>query len=73
MSFTRIGNLTWGDTGAWTTDGRRRPPGRVLNDCSKRTAFQAMDVCPDLHGIQISWNTEDVADVIIRAGGRELK
>ena len=41
--------------------------GHCFNDGNKRTAFQAMDVCLDLHGVQIAWNTENVADVIIRA------
>lgn len=41
--------------------------GHCFNDGNKRTAFQAMDVCLDLHGVQIAWNTEDVADIIIRA------
>lgn len=41
--------------------------GRGFNDGNKRTAFQTMDVCLDLHGIQIAWKTEEVADMIIRA------
>ncbi len=41
--------------------------GHCFNDGNKWTAFQTMDVCLDLHGIQITWNTEDVAGMIIGA------
>jgi death-on-curing protein len=34
---------------------------------NKRTAFQAMDVCLDLHGVQMAWETNAVGDMIIRA------
>lgn len=39
--------------------------GHCFNDGNKRTAFQAMDVCLDLNGIQITWKVEDVGDRII--------
>lgn len=41
--------------------------GHCFNDGNKRTAFQAMDVCLDLHGVQISWAAEAVGAMIIRA------
>ena len=41
--------------------------GHCFNDGNKRTAFQTMDVCLDLHGLRIAWKTADVADMIIRA------
>jgi death on curing protein len=41
--------------------------GHCFNDGNKRTAFQTMDVCLDLHGVSLAWNTEDVGKMIIRA------
>lgn len=41
--------------------------GHCFNDGEKRTAFQTMDVCLDLHGIQIVWKTEEVSNIIVRA------
>ena len=40
--------------------------GHCFNDGNKRTAHQVMDVCLDLNGIQISWDTIDVGQTIIR-------
>lgn len=36
-----------------------------FNDGNERTAHQSMDVCLDLHGIEISWNTEEAGTQII--------
>jgi death-on-curing protein len=41
--------------------------GHCFNDGNKRTAHQAMDVCLDLNGIQIAWQTVEVGQTIIRA------
>lgn len=41
--------------------------GRCFNDGNKRTAHQVMDVCLDLNGIQITWDTVEVGQTIIRA------
>jgi death-on-curing protein len=41
--------------------------GHCFNDANKRTAHQAMDVCLDLNGIQITWTAIDIGLVIIRA------
>lgn len=39
--------------------------GHCFNDGNKRTAHQSMDVCLDLNGIEITWNAQDVGDMII--------
>lgn len=39
--------------------------GHCFNDGNKRTAFQSMDVCLDLNGIQISWQVQEVGQLII--------
>lgn len=44
--------------------------GHCFNDANKRTAHQAMDVCLDLNGIQITWSDEDAGQAIIRAAQR---
>ena len=41
--------------------------GHCFNDGNKRTAHQVMDVCLDLNGIQITWDTVEVGQTIIRA------
>lgn len=41
--------------------------GQCFNDGNKRTAHQAMDVCLDLHDVQVSWDVEEVASIIERA------
>ena len=41
--------------------------GPCFNDGNKRTAHQAMDVCLDLHDVQVSWDVEEVASIIVRA------
>ena len=46
--------------------------GHCFNDANKRTAHQAMDVCLDLNGIQITWTAIDIGPVIIRAAQRLL-
>jgi death on curing protein len=40
--------------------------GHCFNDGNKRTAHQSMDACLDLNGVQITWNTEEVGQIIIR-------
>ncbi|WP_338549952.1 type II toxin-antitoxin system death-on-curing family toxin [Roseovarius phycicola] len=40
--------------------------GHCFNDCNKRTAHQSMDVCLDINGVQIIWNTEEVGQMIIQ-------
>lgn len=39
--------------------------GHCFNDGNKRTAFESMNFCLYLHGINIAWDTEDVGDRII--------
>jgi death on curing protein len=46
--------------------------GHCFNDGNKRTAHQAMDVCLDLNGVQITWSAEDVGQTIIRAAQRQI-
>ena len=41
--------------------------GHCFNDGNKRTAFQAMDVCLDLNGVEIAWQGTETGDLIIRA------
>lgn len=40
--------------------------GHCFNDGNKRTAFQTMDVCLDLHGVSIAWDTEEIGEMIVR-------
>lgn len=40
--------------------------GHCFNDGNKRTAFQSMDICLDINGIAINWNTVEIGDTIIR-------
>ena len=40
--------------------------GHCFNDGNKRTAHQCMDTCLDVNGIEISWNTEEIGDLIIQ-------
>ena len=46
--------------------------GHCFNDGNKRTAHQAMDVCLDLNGIRIAWETEAVGQTIIRAAQGQI-
>jgi death-on-curing protein len=46
--------------------------GHCFNDANKRTAYQAMDVCLDLNGVQINWTATEIGPVIIRAAQRLL-
>lgn len=39
--------------------------GHCFNDGNKRTAFESMNFCLYLHGINIIWDTEEVGDRII--------
>ena len=41
--------------------------GHCFNDGNKRTAHQVMDVCLDLNGVAMVWDTIDVGQTIIRA------
>jgi death-on-curing protein len=40
--------------------------GHCFNDGNKRTAFRAMNAALRLNGIAISWNTEEVGQIVIR-------
>lgn len=40
--------------------------GHCFNDGNKRTAHQSMDICLDLNGVEITWNTEEIGQQIIR-------
>ena len=40
--------------------------GHCFNDGNKRTAFRVMDACFVLNGIAMSWNTEEIGQIIIR-------
>ena len=46
--------------------------GHCFNDGNKRTAHQCMDVCLDLNGIEITWDTVAVGDTIIAAAQRQI-
>ncbi|MGR3640728.1 type II toxin-antitoxin system death-on-curing family toxin [Alterinioella nitratireducens] len=46
--------------------------GHCFNDGNKRTAHQCMDVCLDLNGIEIAWDTVDVGDTIIAAAQKQI-
>lgn len=46
--------------------------GHCFNDGNKRTAHQSMDVCLDLNGIEIAWETEEVGRIIIEAAQGRL-
>ena len=39
--------------------------GHCFNDGNKRTAFDSMNFCLDLHGIEITWDTEEAGNQII--------
>ena len=40
--------------------------GHCFNDANKRIAYQSMDVCLDLNGVEVTWDTTEVGDLIIR-------
>lgn len=46
--------------------------GHCFNDGNKRTAYQSMDVCLDLNGIEIPWTGTEVADRIIALARGDL-
>jgi death-on-curing protein len=46
--------------------------GHCFNDGNKRTAFRAMDVLLDLHGVAIDWEIEGVGDRMVRLAQRKL-
>lgn len=39
--------------------------GHCFNDGNKRTAFDSMNFCLDLHGIELTWDTEEAGNRII--------
>ena len=41
--------------------------GHAFHDANKRTAFATMDICLALNGIELSYNTEEAGQVVIRA------
>ncbi len=44
--------------------------GHCFNDGNKRTAFQAMETCLDLNGVQMGWQATEIGPAIIRAAQR---
>ena len=46
--------------------------GHCFNDGNKRTAFAALDVCLDLNGIEIQWETSEIGDKIIQLAQSKL-
>ncbi|NPD20585.1 type II toxin-antitoxin system death-on-curing family toxin [Alterinioella nitratireducens] len=46
--------------------------GHCFNDGNKRTAHQCMDVCLDMNGIEIAWDTVAVGDTIIAAAQGQI-
>ncbi|MEQ8903027.1 MAG: type II toxin-antitoxin system death-on-curing family toxin [Roseovarius sp.] len=40
--------------------------GHCFNDANKRTAFDAMNFCLELHGVYMEWDVEDTGQQIIR-------
>lgn len=40
--------------------------GHCFNDGNKRTAFRTMNAALALNGIRLSWNTEEIGQIIIR-------
>lgn len=40
--------------------------GHCFNDGNKRTAHQTMDTCLDLNAVEITWDAEEVGQIIIR-------
>lgn len=40
--------------------------GHCFNDANKRTAFDSMNFCLELHGVYMEWNVEDTGQQIIR-------
>jgi death on curing protein len=40
--------------------------GHCFNDGNKRTAFRTMQVCLDLNGVELTCDTEEVGQIIIR-------
>lgn len=41
--------------------------GHAFNDANKRTAFTAMDICLELNGIQLEYETEVIGNMVIKA------
>ena len=46
--------------------------GHCFNDGNKRTAFDAMNFCLELHGIVIAWTAASAGDQIIRLAQRQI-
>ena len=40
--------------------------GHCFNDGNKRTAFDTMNFCLEIHGIELKWDVQDIGDRIIR-------
>ena len=40
--------------------------GHCFNDANKRTAFDAMNFCLELNGVELAWDTIEAGDMIIR-------
>lgn len=40
--------------------------GHVFNDANKRTAYRTMTLCLELNGIELSFETEEIGQIIIR-------
>jgi death-on-curing protein len=41
--------------------------GHVFNDANKRTAFACMDVCLSLNDIELTYDHQEVGDLIVKA------
>ena len=46
--------------------------GHAFNDANKRTAFTCMDLCLVLNGIELSYDTEEAGQTIIKASQGKL-
>lgn len=38
--------------------------GHVFNDANKRTAYSALKICLDIHGVKMTFNTQEIGDKI---------
>lgn len=46
--------------------------GHCFNDANKRTAFDAMNFCLELHGVFVDWSIKEAGDQIIKLAQRLL-
>ena len=44
--------------------------GHAFHDANKKTAFASMDICLALNGIELSFDTEEAGNIIIKAAQR---